>query len=90
MQYMVVERFKKGRVADIYRRFADKGRMTPEGLHFIESWVAADISMCWQLMETDDAGLFDQWTCHWKDLVDFEIVPIIPSAEARKKALQPI
>lgn len=87
MKYMVIERFKKGRVGDVYRRFADKGRMTPEGLHFIESWVSADLTACYQLMETDEVKLFKEWTLHWEDLVDFEIVPIIASAEAKAKAL---
>jgi Protein of unknown function (DUF3303) len=87
MRYMVIEHFKDGKAGAIYRRFADKGRMAPEGLHYIDSWVSADLRMCFQLMDTADYSLFAQWTGQWKDLVDFEIIPIIPSAEARIKAL---
>jgi hypothetical protein len=61
--------------------------MMPAELHYIDSWVSADLRICYQLMETDDFGLFAQWTQQWEDLVEFEIVPVIPSAEARAKAL---
>jgi hypothetical protein len=84
---MVVEHFRPGQAGEIYRRFGQRGRMLPEGLHYIESWVSADVEICYQLMETDDFGLFARWTEHWNDLIDFEIVPIITSAEARANAL---
>jgi len=84
---MVIEHFKKGRAPDVYRRFAEKGRMMPDGLRYIDSWVSADLRVCYQLMETDDFNLFAQWTGQWEDLVTFEIVSIIPSSEARAKAL---
>lgn len=87
MRYMVIERFRPGAVREIYQRFAEKGRMMPEGLHYVESWIADDLSMCYQLMETDDYALFAEWTRHWDDLGDFEIVPVLSSAEARAKAL---
>jgi Protein of unknown function (DUF3303) len=87
MRYMVIEHFKSGKAGAIYRRFADKGRMAPEGLHYIDSWVSADLGVCFQLMETVDDSLFAQWTAQWNDLVDFEIIPIISSAEARIKSL---
>jgi Protein of unknown function (DUF3303) len=87
VRYMIIEHFKEGRAGEIYRRFAEKGRMMPAELHYIDSWVSADLRICYQLMETDDFGLFAQWTQQWEDLVEFEIVPVIPSAEARAKAL---
>lgn len=87
MRYMVVERFRPGKVGEIYRRFAEKGRMMPEGLHYVESWITDDLSMCYQLMETNDFALFAQWTRNWDDLADFEIVPVISSAQAREKVL---
>ncbi len=87
MRYMVIERFKPAAAGPIYRRVAQKGRLIPAGLHYIDSWVSADLSRCYQLMETDDNTLFAQWTRHWDDLVDFEIVPLISSDEARDKAL---
>jgi hypothetical protein len=83
---MVVERFTPGAARLIYSRVADKGRMIPAGLHYIESWVASDLSVCFQLMETDDYALFEQWTREWSDLIDFEIMPLISSDEARARA----
>lgn len=87
MRYMVIEKFKDAAAGDVYRRFAEKGRMMPAGLDYLDSWVSADVKTCFQLMETDDFELFAAWTRHWQDLIDFEIVPVIPSAEARAKAL---
>ena len=82
MLYMVVEHFKDGDAAAVFRRFRERGRMLPRGLRYVDSWVAADLSRCFQLMECDDPGLFEQWIAHWRDLVEFEVVPVIPSAEA--------
>ena len=87
MRYMVVERFRPGKVRDIYRRFAEKGRMMPDGLSNVDSWIIEDLSTCFQLMETDDFAKFAEWTGNWDDLADFEIRPVISSAEARTKAL---
>jgi hypothetical protein len=84
---MVIERFKEGRVGEIYRRLAEKGRMLPSELHYVDSWVSADLRVCYQLMETDDFSLFAGWTRQWQDLAEFKIVPTIPSAEARARAL---
>lgn len=87
MKYMVIERFRPGAAAEIYRRFAEKGRMMPDGLSYVESWIVDDLSMCYQLMETDDFSKFGEWTRNWDDLADFEIVPVLSSAEARAKAM---
>ena len=87
MRYMVIERFKDGKAGDIYRRFADKGRMMPAGLNYVDSWISADLKMCYQLMEAANFELFHLWTREWNDLMDFEIVPVISSAEARAAAL---
>jgi hypothetical protein len=87
MRYMVVERFKAGRAPDIYRRLVEKGRMMPESLHYVDSFISEDFSMCWQVMETDDFASFEQWMQHWRDVMDFQIVPVLSSADARKRAL---
>jgi hypothetical protein len=79
MLFMVVERFAPGRAADIYRIVRERGRMLPEGLVYVDSWVGADLGVCFQLMECDDPLLFQEWTARWGDLVDFEIVPVAPS-----------
>lgn len=79
MLYIVVERFKDA--PEIYRRFREKGRMMPEGLEYISSWIDVDLTICYQLMRTEDASLFPLWIDNWKDLIDFEIVPVRTSAE---------
>ena len=82
MLYMVIERFKDAPA--IYQRLRDKGRMMPEGLNYVSSWVANDLKSCWQVMETENVALFDPWTANWRDLMDFEIVPVRTSAEVRE------
>jgi len=82
MLFMVVERFKDGRA--VYRRLQERGRMLPEGLRYVESWVEIDYGRCFQLMECSDACLFDKWIAKWQDLVDFEIVPVVESKHAAK------
>lgn len=82
MLYIVYERFKTAGAIDIYRRSQEKGRMLPEGLNYVSSWVDLEYTKCFQLMETEDVHLFSQWIEHWKDLVDFEIIPVRTSAEA--------
>ena len=82
MLYMVVERFKEGAAPEVYRRARDKGRMIPEGLEYVSSWVDLEFKTCYQLMRTDDVALLAVWTNAWEDLVEFEIVPVRTSAEA--------
>ena len=79
---MVIEHFRPGSAPAIYRRFRERGRMAPEGLRYVASWVDMDYKRCFQVMETDDEALIKQWTANWDDLVDFEIVPVRTSAEA--------
>jgi Protein of unknown function (DUF3303) len=82
MLYMVIERYLSG-PGPVYARAAARGRMLPEGLRYVSSWVAAgDMDRCFQLMETSDPALFDVWTGRWGDLVSFEIVPVVTSADA--------
>ena len=82
MLYMVVERFKEGAAPEVYRRARDKGRMMPDGLEYVSSWVDLGFQTCYQLMRTEDPSLFTVWTNAWKDLVQFEIVPVRTSSEA--------
>lgn len=82
MLYMVIERFKNRDAKAVYRRFRERGRMAPEGVSYVESWVETNFERCFQLMECDDVQLLDQWAAHWRDLVDFEFVPVRPSKEA--------
>jgi Protein of unknown function (DUF3303) len=84
--YMVLERFKNGDARPVYKRFREKGRLAPDGLVYISSWVDASMQRCFQLMETDDRALLDQWISHWVDLVDIEVFPVMTSAEAAARA----
>jgi hypothetical protein len=85
VRYLVVEKFLRG-PEPVYARVAERGRMLPDGLEYVESWISEDLGRCWQLMETHDPGLIDQWIAHWADLADFEVVPVISSAEAASRA----
>ncbi len=82
MLYMIIERFKEGAAPEIYQRFREKGRMMPAGLEYVSSWIDSDFKVCWQLMQTEEFALFDRWIDKWRDLMDFEIVPVRTSAEA--------
>ena len=82
MKYMIVESFKAGQKPLVYERLQEKGRMLPDGLTYIDSWIDGDGDRCFQLMETDDEELFNVWIARWDDLIDFEIVPVTPSPVA--------
>ena len=82
MLYMVIEHFKDGDAVSVYQRFRDRGRMLPAGLHYRASWVEQNFGRCFQLMECDDASLFQEWISLWDDLIDFEVVPVNTSEEA--------
>jgi len=82
MLYMVIERFRNGDAAPVYARFHEQGRLAPDGVRYLASWVTSDLTRCFQLMECDERQLLDVWISHWTDLVEFEVTPIITSAEA--------
>src|SRR5262249_23454089 len=82
MLFMVIERFRDHDAAAVYRRFREKGRMLPEGLRYVDSWVEMNFDRCFQLMECDDVRLFQEWTTRWNDLVDFEIIAVHTSKDA--------
>jgi hypothetical protein len=84
MLFMVIERFKNQDVAAVYRRFQQEGRMMPDGLKYVGSWVEANFDRCFQLMECDDPRLFQQWIIRWQDLMEFEIVPVVASKETKE------
>jgi Protein of unknown function (DUF3303) len=83
--YMVVEHFKNNDAVAVYRRFRDRGRMAPEGLIYVSSWVDEKFERCYQVMETDDRRLLDAWMANWSDLVDFEVHAVVTSSEAAQK-----
>ena len=84
MLFLVIEHFKNQDAQAVYERFQNEGRMLPEGLRYVDSWVEANFKRCFQLMECDDPLLFQQWIIQWRDLVEFEIVPVVPSPKTKE------
>ena len=89
MLFMVIERFKDGAARSVYERYRDRGRLAPEGLSYVSSWVDTKLACCYQVMETADPGLIDRWIANWSDLTDFEVVPVMTSKEAAATVLGP-
>lgn len=81
MQFMIIERFRNQDAKSVYRRFAEHGRLMPDGLTFVDSWVSADLDRCFQVMACDDVTLLQRWVAEWSDLVEFEIVPVCSGQE---------
>ena len=82
MLYLIIEDFRGGDAVPVYRRYRDSGRLAPEGLNYVTSWVTPDLKRCYQVMECDDRSLLEEWMSRWEDLVQFEVVPVIRSSEA--------
>jgi hypothetical protein len=82
MLYMIIEHFRNKDAVPVYRRFRDSGRLAPEGLRCAASWVDEKFERCFQVMEASDRALLDQWIGNWRDIVDFEIFPVVSSQEA--------
>ena len=87
MLYMIVEHFRDGDPRPVYDRFRTNGRLAPEGLRYVNSWVTDNLTRCYQVMECDDRALLDEWIAAWADLVDFDVHPVITSAEAASRVL---
>jgi len=85
---MIIERFHPGKVKELYQRFDEKGRMLPKGVEYINSWINEDVTVCYQLMEAASITQLHEWIANWKDLVDFEIIPVISSAEAKNRLVK--
>jgi hypothetical protein len=82
---MVIERYHEGKAKMLYQRYSEKGRMMPEGVQYINSWINEEVTVCYQLMESDSIEGLQQWISNWGDIVDFEVIPVISSAEAKEK-----
>lgn len=83
MLFMLIEHFRGGDPVPVYRRFRDKGRMAPDGMRYLGSWITEDLGRCYQVMECDDPALLRQWMARWEDLCEFEVIPVITSAAAQ-------
>jgi hypothetical protein len=84
MLFMVIERFKDRDPSPVYARLRERGRALPEGLRYLDSWVEANFDRCFQLVEADDAAALQRWILQWRDLVEFEVVPVTPSRAVRE------
>lgn len=84
MLFMVIERFRDQDAVAVYRHLRDRGRGLPEGLRYVDSWIEPNFDRCFQLMETDDPRLLQQWALHWREVATFEFVPVVPSAQTRE------
>ncbi len=82
MLYMIVENFRGGDALPVYRRFRDQGRLAPEGLTYVSSWIDEKLQRCFQVMETADPALLEEWMANWRDIVDFEVYPVMLSKDA--------
>ncbi len=83
--YMVVENFRNEDPVPVYRRLRDRGRLNPEGLTYVSSWVDDKLERCYELMETEDRAVLDKWIANWSDIIDFEVHPVISSKEAAER-----
>jgi uncharacterized protein DUF3303 len=83
MLYLVIEEYRNGDPLPVYRRFRERGRLAPEGVRYVSSWVTADLARCYQIMECEDRRLLDEWIGRWQDLVTFEVIPVVTSSEAQ-------
>ena len=82
MLYMIIEHFRNGDAVPVYERFRTRGRLAPDGLRYVGSWVTPDLTRCYQVMECDDPELLETWMAAWADLVEFDVHPVLTSAEA--------
>jgi hypothetical protein len=82
MLYMVIEHFRHDDAVPVYRRFNELGRLAPDGLRYVASWVSDDLVRCFQIMECADLRLLEAWMAKWQDLVEFEVIPVVTSTEA--------
>ena len=88
MLFMVIENFRNQDARSVYRRFREHGRLMPDGIGFVASWVEADLSRCFQVVECDEVSLLQRWVAEWQDLAEFEIVPVVTGKETAE-ALAP-
>jgi hypothetical protein len=87
--YLIIESYRSDKSHEIYQRFSEKGRMLPQGVEYVDSWVEMNMQKCYQIMRSESLGKLLIWTEQWKDLVDFEIIPVLTSEEVVQKLVPP-
>jgi hypothetical protein len=85
MHYLVIEHFRGGNPAPVYARFSERGRMLPDGLEYVSSWITDDLTRCYQVMQCEDRAPLDRWMAEWDDLIVFEVLPVVSSAEVQAR-----
>jgi len=85
MHFLVIEHFKNRDPVPVYRRFRAEGRLAPEGLNYVTSWITEDMTRCYQIMEAENSALLNEWLARWEDLVDFEVFTVVTSAEVQRR-----
>lgn len=85
MHFLVIESFRNGDPDPVYRRFRERGRLMPDGLSYVSSWITDDLTRCYQVMETADRALLEQWMAQWSDLMEFAVLPVLSSAEVQQR-----
>lgn len=85
MQYLIIEHFRNRDPVPVYQRFRARGRLASDGLKYVGSWITEDLARCYQVMECDDRRLLDEWIDNWKDIVDFEVHPVLSSAQVQER-----
>ncbi len=88
MLYLIIETFHERKVKELYVRFAEKGRMMPDGVSYVNSWIDEGLEKCYQVMESESVEKLEEWISHWRDLADFEIIPVLTSMQAKEKINQ--
>lgn len=89
MRFLVVEHFREGDPRPAYARFRAQGRLAPDDVVYVDSWVTEDLRRCFQVMDSPNRGKLDEWIANWSDLVEFEVYPVITSAEAQARVSAP-
>ena len=87
MLYMIIEKFHQGKIKQLYERFDERGRLMPDGVNYINSWIDINVETCYQIMESKSEEKLLEWVNNWNDLADFEIIPVLTSAQAKEKVL---
>jgi len=85
VHYLVIEHFRNGDPVPVYRRFRAQGRLMPEGLSYVSSWITEDLTRCYQVMEAGDRSTLEQWMGQWSEMIDFEVLPVLSSAEVQER-----
>ena len=85
MTYLIIERFYPEKVKALYQRFEAEGRLLPDGVQYLNSWIDEKIETCYQLMESDTQEKLLEWVSRWSEFATFDIIPVISSDQAKEK-----